>query len=407
MCVFLVGACKSSVEPPPPPIGQGGTGGVGGAGGAGVGAGGDDPGGGGQGGAETSSTSTVETIDLGSADSGQGEAVFTFTIDETTTSFSLSVTSSAPGSSVVFLELQGPSGVLAALGPGGQVMGPFEPLATSVGALPYGLLYPNTPSLSVEPGTYQASFAAIDETGFVPSTLSTTLFVKKAESPPTLGAFDLDLWIVENQFGFDAEEAQSDSLIQNAIASLREVYDNAGITIGDVAYRDLAAPQLAVIDDVAELTELLSTPDADRNGRMAVFLVEQIDLASQGTILGLSPGIPGPSFVSPAPHSGVVVSLLALDFGPLQLGETMAHEVGHFLGLRHTTESNGLDHDPIEDTPECESSGSFVSPYDCTHADGYNFMFWTSFDGPVSQSEVSPGQRVVMNSNPSVANDGP
>jgi hypothetical protein len=190
---------------------------------------------------------------------------------------------------------------------------------------------------------------------------------------------------------------------------MRNVYGNAGIAIGDIVFRDVTgAPHLAVIDDLDELAELFSIPDDERNGRAAIFLVEQIDLSNQGVILGIAPGIPGTSFVSPAPHSGVAVSFLALDSGPGQLGETMAHELGHFLGLEHTTEATGSDHDPIDDTPECTNTpNGYASPQGCASADGYNFMFWTNFGGPTSQSEVSPGQRQVMNSNPSVANEGP
>lgn len=406
-CAALVGACGTTVEADPTPIGgAGGAGGLGGAGGAVVST--TSAGGGGAGGAETSSASTVETIELGSLDTGGiTAATFTFEIGATATSFALSATANVPDATVVLVGVEGPSGPLMEV-TGNQIVGPFQPQIASLPGIPYAVLYPNTPSLTVEPGTYEASFLVLQQGSYVPATVSPTLFVKHAESPPTIGAFDLDIWIVENQYGFDAAAAEADSLLATAIGSLRNVYDNAGIAIEEIAFRDVVgAPHLAVVDDIDELAELFSIPDGDRNGRAAIFLVEQIDLTSQGVILGIAPGIPGTPFVSPGPHSGVAVSLLALDAGPGQLGETMAHELGHFLGLEHTTESNGVDHDPIGDTPECPSGQSgYASPQACANYDGYNFMFWTNFGGPTSQSEVSPGQRQVMNSNPSVTNEG-
>ena len=38
------------------------------------------------------------------------------------------------------------------------------------------------------------------------------------------------------------------------------------------------------------------------------------------------------------------------------LGETAAHEMGHQLGLFHTTESGGTQFDILSDTLECQKS---------------------------------------------------
>jgi len=37
------------------------------------------------------------------------------------------------------------------------------------------------------------------------------------------------------------------------------------------------------------------------------------------------------------------------------MGSTISHEIGHYLGLNHLTESSGSSHDAIPDTPQCIS----------------------------------------------------
>jgi hypothetical protein len=79
-----------------------------------------------------------------------------------------------------------------------------------------------------------------------------------------------------------------------------------------------------------------------------------------------------------------------LDRSPSTLGQTMAHEIGHFLGLRHTTEHGGSEHDPISDTPECSDPQNGTS---CR--DHRNFMFPFSITG-VNQEGVTDGQTYVL-----------
>ena len=58
----------------------------------------------------------------------------------------------------------------------------------------------------------------------------------------------------------------------------------------------------------------------------------------------------------------------------------VAHEIGHFLGLPHTTEFNGTEFDFISDTPEChinerdQNKNGVVDAHECL--DAPNLMFW-------------------------------
>ncbi|MEC8237379.1 MAG: hypothetical protein VX063_06860, partial [SAR324 cluster bacterium] len=66
--------------------------------------------------------------------------------------------------------------------------------------------------------------------------------------------------------------------------------------------------------------------------------------------------------------------------------------MGHFLGLFHTTESNGTDHDPISDTPEC----SFTTANQCGKQYGAdNLMFWSSWANG-NQDNLTEGQVYVL-----------
>ena len=87
--------------------------------------------------------------------------------------------------------------------------------------------------------------------------------------------------------------------------------------------------------------------------------------------------------------------------GPLDnqlLAETAGHEMGHFLGLFHTTERNGIYHDPISDTPEC----SFTTANQCGQQYGAdNLMYWTLWEDSSgnrigNQDNLTEGQVYVL-----------
>lgn len=137
----------------------------------------------------------------------------------------------------------------------------------------------------------------------------------------------------------------------------------------------------------------------------SVRLIVARDFEDGDGLLGLAAGIPGPVGVPETAGSAVVVSVEAhrdtdgaLD--TTTLGETMAHEVGHQLGLFHTTEEGGESHDILTDTPECEAQDhdanrdGYVSAEECEDRDGRNVMFWTSAEFP--QDVMSAQQADVL-----------
>ncbi|MBM4280578.1 MAG: hypothetical protein FJ137_07390 [Deltaproteobacteria bacterium] len=164
--------------------------------------------------------------------------------------------------------------------------------------------------------------------------------------------------------GLTADAAARSPAFQDALALTRDVYGGVGVDLDDVVYGDVAdgaALRTLVLDeptcDGGDLDEIVARGRPDR---LNVFFVDRFECGSVGPfLLGLSPGVPGVPWASATPSAGVVVAGAWLTNDPDRFAVTLAHEIGHWLGLFHTQENDRFGaalYDNVADTGEAPAA---------------------------------------------------
>lgn len=163
-----------------------------------------------------------------------------------------------------------------------------------------------------------------------------------------------------------------------------------------------AAMRFAILDDPEEVSRLFATSAGAARPALNVFLI-----ATSPDFLGIAGGIPGAIAMHGTGSSGIALSFddlrAALDvLGPEFLGVVIAHEIGHFSGLFHSTETDGFSFSPLSDVPVCDIShdadgDGTVTAEECAGSGGENIMFW----GPtLPGASFSPMQRAIVTESP-------
>lgn len=267
---------------------------------------------------------------------------------------------------------------------------------------------PNTPNLSLPPGKYRFSYAADSrsEVGW-----PVALLKKSASGTVQSGALDVNFVFVGHPT-LTATAAQTNASFQSLVTTFRSRLGEAGITVGDIDYFDLESEVFRFASlDKADLGALMRKSTTLPDDRLNVFWVREVrdgGLSGGGIILGVSAGIPGAP-IRGSGNSGVAMALgdfPGFGWSATDVAGTLVHEVGHWMGLFHTTESNGQSFDVLSDTPECttarDTNGDGVlSASECEFYGGTNVMFWSS-SYSLEQTVLTPNQRFVMLRHPAV-----
>lgn len=200
------------------------------------------------------------------------------------------------------------------------------------------------------------------------------------QSTPTTGIIDV-VFHLTGAGGLEAGSAAAEPAMQAVLDRTEELLLQAGIGLGEVVYEDVDPVwQLLELGEQAPLQPLWALLP-ENPGAIAVFLVSEIlPAVGSGEVRGQAGGIPGEPF-----GAGSVVALAweAHD-GATEIGTTLAHELGHLLGLFHTVEFSLWDDwfDPIADTIEFAQD---------------NLMY---FDPATAGTLLSPEQGQVMRAHP-------
>jgi len=237
--------------------------------------------------------------------------------------------------------------------------------------------------VDLEIGEYEVTFEATDDIGASGALVRSGT----ADGPQSL---DVIFWMATN------EEYDRQALEQRFRSTGEAVLGVHGIAIGTMTFID---PPADIIDRYAVLQFSEGGTDADLRGLCRAMstsvgdvralnfaIVDRLDGDEPDAIIeGSSSGLPGTAMLAGSDLSCVAGMASPDPDDPgrdlFERAVVVWHEAGHHLGLYHTSESDGLFFDLIDDTPECRyeewdtDDDGFVDLYECDGVDAGNFMF--------------------------------
>lgn len=310
----------------------------------------------------------------------------------------IAITAEGPsGSDLRFTQVRGGSDSF--LGPRGQVIslsGEYLPLNNTV----------SIPSRSVDPqvqANTRFDVAAELSGGRNTNSNSRVQFYVTSRKDTNLrsGSMRMNIFYV----GDIGAESTTKSAVQEAMREARNILSSAaGISLV-VEEFDINGPTTVTAPFIGDNLYLNASRMAS-SPAINTFIVGDISGPGSGSILGIAGGIPGPAI--PSRKSGIAISIFTaagidgfFDQEDLFiLGETIAHEAGHQMGLFHPIDFSGSEVsgvDPLSDTPECSFRTECVN----NEALASNLMFPNPLvdnrGRTIRQNQLTEDQRGVLN----------
>ncbi len=222
------------------------------------------------------------------------------------------------------------------------------------------------PGLSA--GPYELEFGVVDANQEYVSQPVFIDILLKEDADISIGELQVDIIYT----GGLEDDDDLRAAVDEAKGRWEELYATIGI---DVDFDELAYDK---VDDVEPPAFGDAQAYSDISGSTSLRTVNVViapAIVSYDEIFGIAGDIPGP--LVPTGRSAVLISadLAAGPNGEFSaeerrlLAETMAHEVGHFLGLFHPVETSWETWDVLDDTPTCDNE------FECVQELGDNLMF--------------------------------
>jgi hypothetical protein len=235
------------------------------------------------------------------------------------------------------------------------------------------------------------------------------IVTRRGTGAPPPGKLDVNLFLVDG-CGVTAQ----DPVVDQVLTAMWAIFANADVQPGVVERIPITGAEAAMYVSPpaggegkgAPLRQLTSLASRAKNARAANAFIVKSFTGAPG-LLGVSMGLPVALVVRTSTNAGTVTSidshrLMDSSINVPELGNTLAHEILHSMGLAHSTEESIAPnpahfHDLFTDTPDCPASADAnkdgkLTQDECMAFDGANLMFWSG-NGNVA---ISPGQKDIV-----------
>ncbi|MFT7687335.1 MAG: hypothetical protein ACI9FB_002687 [Candidatus Azotimanducaceae bacterium] len=262
-------------------------------------------------------------------------------------------------------------------------------------------LVPRNPSISVEAGNWKYSLGTLEDslTSIDLNNLTLDIVVRKGPLPNLQANFPATLKIRPFLTSSSISEEEITSILSEigkiAIQNKIKLEVEPITVITEARFEEVSSN----FEDT-DTAELVTMGDPDK---INLFFLESFSGSNGGGLLGISGGLPGTMGIK-GKFNGVLINATATRGGPDDFyvrttAEITFHEMGHFLGLFHTTERLFGIYDVIDDTPECTAaehdtnSNRIADISECP--DGFNLMFW-NIDLSTPKEVMSSDQKTTI-----------